>query len=118
MSVNFYIANPKRIAFVELDKGSWSWIIEFLEDFANPNTPIEDLDYLLKNSRNLSWKADDQETISWWRDRIRGFLLNVDRNDIYLVMDDTWQKPDLTHGLVDEMIPPFYRREYTEIDPI
>ena len=120
MSVNWYIANPKKVTFVELDKGSWGWLIGFLEDFSNPNTTIYDLDYILKNSVNLSWKADDQELISWWRDRIRNFLLNVDKNDIYLVADDCWQKPDMTYGLVEDINPPFwrFRGEYTEIDPV
>jgi hypothetical protein len=117
MGVNYYIANPVKRTFIELDKGSWSWFVDFIEDFANPVITNDELDYLLKNSVNLKWKADDQETISWWRDKLRNYLLNQDMNDIYLIADDTWIKADMTNGLSEDLNPPFYNRdkEYTEI---
>ncbi len=108
MSVNYYIANSKNKTFIELDKGSWGWIIEFLEDFMNKDTKVEDLDYLLKNSVNLGWKAHDHDLIAWWRNKIRNFILGEDVNVIYLVSDDTWIKCDGTHGLVEDMVPPFW----------
>jgi len=118
MGVNYYIANTRNRTYIELDKGSWSWIIEYLHEFMDVDTKIEDLDNLLKNSINLRWKADEDDIISYWRNKIRNFLMGESQDNIYLVLDDTWIKCDRSHGFVEDMDPPFWLYSgdnYTEI---
>src|SRR5689334_3007713 len=97
MSVNYYIANPSKKTFIELDKGSWSWLIEFFPHFIYKDSDPEylnNLAHIIKNSVNLSWKADDETIINYWVNKIRSFLVGENINNLYLVADDVWIKYD------------------------